>query len=575
MVTRCDLSKPRSRLRLAVAILFAVTFALAVAVPGAASAKSFGELDCNGQSPSQSALRGSMNCTDIRGFNNEWNNNTWNGRFYDNGEYIGHDEPDMTFLSNQNGSGNNVTWTETLGTDPSAAPTVSDPGHDVAHWFELSPAPWYSMAICDPNSYPQAACRPESDSNAPTCTGVSTTNCSSGGGSAFMEMQLYPPGEPPFVDSSGCDDTHWCSALTIDSLECTAGFATCNTSCEEPVNFGFIQRNGVPAGPPAPSDADVSTFTPNSETLLMNPGDAIKVHMFDAPVPGGGGRAFEVVVTDLTTGQSGFMQASAQNGFGTTSMANCTSTPFNFQPEYNTAAKGNIIPWAALATNISTEYETGHWEPCTTLSERFPTNPFDPSDTGGSYNKCIGPYETAGAPDSQSAETGDAMCYAAGDTHPGYDGPGTSTPPDTTTGCQDNLFQNGDLDFDGTPYYAEWPTGASPTSTLPSSFVEQLPTTGGSSYSRFFIQTDVALSESSCSGTSTQGCTVPPNGPGDFYPYWTRVGSPKGCTIEFGNVSSTGNDLGQDAQYGSDQIATLGYPEFEGPVMHNSCPASG
>jgi hypothetical protein len=55
------------------------------------------------------------------------------------------------------------------------------------------------------------------------------------------------------------------------------------------------------------------------------------------------------------------------------------------------------------------------------------------------------------------------------------------------------------------------------------------------------------------------------------------VTSPQGCTLEFGNVSSGAgvNDFGQDAQYGSDQIATLGYPEFEGPVMKNSCGARG
>ncbi len=73
------------------------------------------------------------------------------------------------------------------------------------------------------------------------------------------------------------------------------------------------------------------------------------------------------------------------------------------------------------------------------------------------------------------------------------------------------------------------------------------------------------------------GCTVPPSGPGDFYPYWTRVTSTgsghASCTLEFGNVSrGTGvNDFGGDAQYGSDLQPTLGYPEFEGPVMSNAC----
>ncbi len=173
------------------------------------------------------------------------------------------------------------------------------------------------MAMCDPNSYPQTACTPESDSNAPTCVGTNTTNCSAGGGSAFMEMQLYPPGFPPFVDSTSCDDTHWCAALTIDSLDCTTGFANCNTGCEEPVNFAWIQRDGVPTGPPSPQESDLATSTPNSQTLLLNPGDQIKVHMFDAALSGGG-HAFEVRIDDLTTGQTGYMQASAANGFAST-----------------------------------------------------------------------------------------------------------------------------------------------------------------------------------------------------------------------------------------------------------------
>ena len=101
----------------------------------------------------------------------------------------------------------------------------------------------------------------------------------------------------------------------------------------------------MPTGPPSPQDADNSTFVNNGETLLMNPGDKISFHMFDAPAPGGGD-AFEVVINDLTTHQSGHMQASAANGFKTTSMADCSGTPFNFQPEYNTAKANNITPWA-------------------------------------------------------------------------------------------------------------------------------------------------------------------------------------------------------------------------------------
>ena len=207
----------------AVALLLGIAWTSGIPAQAATTAKapagniSFtpnarGELDCNGFSPVQKPLRDTMNCTDIRGADTD-NANTWGGRFYDNGHYIGRDEPDTDFISNAPGSGNNVSWTLTLGKDPTAAPTGVDPGHDVSDWFELTPAPWFSMALCDPNSFPQTACTPESDSNAPACLGPDcTTNL--GGGSAFMEMRFYPPGNPPFADSESCDGTHWCAALT-------------------------------------------------------------------------------------------------------------------------------------------------------------------------------------------------------------------------------------------------------------------------------------------------------------------------------------------------------------------------
>jgi hypothetical protein len=89
-----------------------------------------------------------------------------------------------------------------------------------------------------------------SDTNAPRHP---PTFDKGGGGSSFLEMQFYPPGFAPFVDSISCDNTHWCASLHINDLECTRGFVTCNTNCEEPTNFAFIQRDGVPTGPPARS----------------------------------------------------------------------------------------------------------------------------------------------------------------------------------------------------------------------------------------------------------------------------------------------------------------------------------
>jgi len=161
--------------------------------------------------------------------------------------YIGHDEPDATFLSGAPGSGGNVTWTETLGRDPRGTPGNSHPGSDLSKWFELSPAPWFSMALCDPNSFPGTACTPNSDSNAPTCLGLNCGPTTQGGGSAFMEMQLYPPGNAPFADSESCDARHWCAALNVDSFTGTPT-TNANPACVEPVNFAFIQKDGVPTG---------------------------------------------------------------------------------------------------------------------------------------------------------------------------------------------------------------------------------------------------------------------------------------------------------------------------------------
>jgi hypothetical protein len=522
-----------------------------------------GALDCNGFSPIQHAIKASLACTDVRGLANINNANTWGGHFYDNGHYIGHDEPDMTFNSTKAGSGNTVSWSETLPTDPVKLPTVKTPGSDVAHWFELSVAPWFSMALCNGNSYPLLPCTPQSDANAPACNTVSCSpNSYPGAGSSFLEMQFYPPGDAPFVDSISCDNSHWCASLHINDLECTFGFAQCNTSCEEPTNFAFVQQDGVPTGPPNPQQATVASFTPNSQTLLMSPGDRLTIHIADAPAPGGA-HALKVSIADLTTGKSGFMQASAANGFASTSITNCSGTLFNYEPEYSSAKRLNIVPWAALQTDISTEYEIGHFEACTSVSNFVFAGAGGPGDPV--YNKCHGPYEAAS--DTGTPETGDAACYYKGDTH------GTlNSAPNEVAACLADVFQNGDLDFDGSPYYPEWPTGTAATSILPGSFQQSVPSSSGNGYASFFFQTDVALSESLCTPSTPSGCAVPPtNAPGKFYPYWSEASTHSVCTIEFGNVTAGVRAFGKDAQYGKDQVGTYGYDEFIGPTHTNAC----
>ncbi len=490
-----------------------------------------GELDCNGFSPIQRSVKLTMLCHDpsLPG----------PARLEDHEHYIGHDEPSIRFLSSRPGSGNDVTWVETLGKDPRALPTVRHPGRDVTHNFELTVAPWFSMELCDPNSDPQLPCRPRSDTNAPH-------GSYPGGGSAFMELQFYPPGFAPFVDSISCDNTHWCSALTIDSVACDAA-GNCNDSCIEPVNFAFIQRDGVPTGPPSPQRSNLASVTPNGRTLLMNQGDRIAIHMYDARVSGG--HAFAVRERDLTTGQSGVMIASARNGFMTTRMSDCSGRPFNFQPEYATARPQNIVPWGFGPYGINTQFEVGHFEPCTSITGRSTLTMGSFTDTY--FNVCHGPYETDAPADTpQSQEPNDSPCYWRGDTH------GGTVPPNQVTGCDVFFGAVGDLDFDGSSYRTDWPTSVRPN-RYPATFRQATPTSRGHAFDRMQFMTDVSASESACNLTSGSGCAMPPVGPGRFYPFWTQAKVHGACVWEFGNMRN-GNTFGRERQYGQVAPRTLG-----------------
>ena len=94
--------------------------AAAAARAGAVRPRPVGELDCNGLSPDPAAGEAGMMCADPRGSDG--------GRFYENGHYIGHDEPSVRFLSSAAGLGNNMSITETAARRPEAPPTVARPG---------------------------------------------------------------------------------------------------------------------------------------------------------------------------------------------------------------------------------------------------------------------------------------------------------------------------------------------------------------------------------------------------------------------------------------------------------------
>jgi hypothetical protein len=418
-------------------------------------------IDCNGVAPGEHLSRFYPACAD---FTTVENGKLDRGE--DNGVYVGHDEPAVQFNSTVAGSGNNLQWNVTLPVERPLPATQS-----VENYITF----WFDMAICDPRSFPFGACTPDSDSNNPNVAG-----------SALLELQLYPP---DMVNGPSCTETTWCAAMNIDSL-------SLNNGCFEPVNFAFLQTNGVPSGPPAPGN--FSSDLPNAQTLEMNQGDRLVVTVKDTP------SGLLNQITDLSTGQTGFMVASAANGFADVDPNTCTDIPFNFHPEYSTASFNNIVPWTALEANVGVAYEIGHFETF-------------PGDEDGD----------------------DPPCFPA------------QAGVNLIGGCFTEA-EGGDLDFDGTSYQTDWPNGSpnNPVSALLSGPHFLFNGLYAGSYPSVQIETDVAASESSCNFDTGAGCVVPPPGAA-FYPYYSVSLQGKSCTFLFGNNTVGVNSLGQDAQYGS------------------------
>jgi hypothetical protein len=547
---------------------------------GAVAPNPANELDCNGWThkyrtvaPEAGAL-----CTDpIKILNGKAT------RFADNGWYVGHDEPSVKFISSTPGSGNTMTYVTKLSRDPRRLPTASG---SVVDYAQLSPAPWFGLPICDPKSYPQNPCTPDSDSNSGL---ISNPNAA---GSAFMELQFYPPGfTPAWTDNISCNATKWCAALTIDSLECNFNFATCNNNCIEPVNFAYMQTNGVPTGPPSPQLANVSTFTPNRNTLMLNPGDVVVTSISDPP------RGLTAVVRDLTTHQTGFMTASATNGFMDTNIADCSGTPFSFHAEYSTAQQQNQVPWAALEGGVLMEQEIGHGEVCNSVKYQDPA--VNPSGATGYtdpsvYQTCVGgsegPNATGEGPCSpttglcQNATTqgpngpvacptnnpasgalcefSDGYCFPKG-TRIAFINGSPVTEVSRAAECNQERTQNGDLDYDGQSYLADWPNG-SPNFPTSLQYVGPFQA-NGRPYPQIQFETDAAGSENLCNTATGAGCTAPPIG-AKFYPFWSL--SPQfnalgtrttQCVWNFGNDQpNTIMNFGKDAQYGEPNLARYG-----------------
>jgi hypothetical protein len=458
-----------------------------------------------------------------------------------NGKYVGHDEPSVLFYSSSAGSGNSMTYTITLPKDPPTLPKQDGSGGTFN--FQLHPAFWFGMAMCDTQSAPEFTntCTPDSDSNIfDNSNPAAPDYIGNHPGTAFMEMQFYPPRWATLA----CDATHWCAALTIDSLNFDQNNdVNNNTDClnkvgREPINFAYITKSGVADSPADPLISNNAKPNPATD-LLFNPGDSLIVTMNDTP------QGVKVAIQDLTTGGSGSMTASTANGFAQVvfapSSSVCSSRAYAFHPMYATSSEHTRVPWAAHSYNTSFADEIGHFEFCDAIDV---------------FGNCTVP----GIQDPV-LDIDDTQCSS------------TFPPLIPLIGCTAT-----ESDFDGVPYQPVWP-GAN-TNTLqdklfhPSPVLFSSPVLRGSdglqkNYDRVAFEADLPAIEQSvgCDRSTGAGCTNPPPG-ANFYPFFTTGASNGRCAWQLGgaHIVGTTNTFGGSSTSEFGALLQLVYPTSSGPV---------
>ncbi|HEY3957509.1 MAG TPA: hypothetical protein VGM53_29430 [Streptosporangiaceae bacterium] len=444
------------------------------------------------------------------------------------GDYVGHDEPGVHFYSHAKGSGNRARWLVTMPKEPAPSST---PGAD-NYSFENHVAFWLGMALCANQSFPEqlTTCKRDSDSNI-----VNPKKSQYQPGSAYLELQFYPPGYSPLPSGISCDPTHWCVAMNIWSYYVNpVTNQQLDSACQKQVggveldNFAFLTHDGRPTGPPNPLDSDVATFTPNKDVTELGEGDKVAVTIEDSA------SGLLTSLDDVTSGQTGYMIASAQNGFGqmvfaTDPSTTCQVTPYSFHPMYSTSTPQTRSTWTALTYNIAYSDETGHFDYCSKV------------DT--SNGTCTGKEGPPG--DQEPADSDDTSCFA----------------PSQSLLVKIGGCVGGNLGWDGTSYLKDWPNG-DPTRPTPIMFSS--PLTGSHyniNYSANALVTDLPLNESGspyqhCDIYNNTGCTHIPitddGQPAAFYPYFysTHV---DGCTWGEGQdyKGLTVNDFGKVHEYGT------------------------
>jgi hypothetical protein len=298
----------------------------------------------------------------------------------------------------------------------------------------------------------------------------------------------------------------------------------------------------------------------------MHSGDALKVSLGDTA------DGFRVIINDRTTGQTGSMTASADNGFGEVQFAptgtSCVNIPTNFHPMYSTTSENTRVVWAAHSYNVAFSDEVGHFEYCGSV------NTSTARCTGNSVTDPAGPD---------------------GDEFPCQDA--SASQRIRIGGCLGT-----DVDFDGPSYQNTWPgtfSNASQDAQFHSSpIMFSSPVfNDGSNYDRVAFEADLPRVEGStnppcqrfisnpASPKPGAGCVNPPVG-ASFYPFYSTTSAGGQCMWQLGGpfIPGTTDNFGgsSTAEYGP--LLSLAYPgangqpsfrfnNFRNVLDANPCPA--
>jgi hypothetical protein len=284
----------------------------------------------------------------------------------------------------------------------------------------------------------------------------------------------------------------------------------------------------------------------------------------------------EVIIHDLTTGQSGSMTASKGNGFGQVLFdpngSGCTEIPYDFHPMYSTSTPQTRVTWAAGGYNVAMDTEIGHFQYC---NGSVPATQFG-VDSNGNVTSCPSTAMEGQGADLGPSDGDDFFCF-----------PGSEALLYKVTGC---TYTN--IGFDGVSYTPVWPDGN--RRLHPTSFLFSSPETGqgyDTQYQHAGPETDLPDLENQISGTcdptTGAGCTYLPTTdqgtPAEFYPFYTTSKTSTGCMWSAGNdgIPHEISDFGGHTQYGpllSQNYTTPGggfvaqYNDFENIFAHNPCP---